>query len=65
MIAAALLDVLEKEPPSAVHPLIGLSNAIITPHIAWISKEARERICSRMVLILEYHIQGRPLHPVN
>lgn len=43
-IAAALLDVLEKEPPPADHPLIGLPNAIITPHIAWISFEARKRI---------------------
>jgi len=65
MIAAALLDVLEKEPPSAYHPLIGLSNAIITPHIAWISKEARERICLRMLLILESFIQSKPLHVVN
>jgi len=64
-IAAALLDVLEKEPPSVDHPLIGLSNAIITPHIAWISKEARERICSRMLLILESFIHGKPLHAVN
>ncbi len=64
-IAVALLDVLDKEPPPPEHPLVGLTNAIITPHIAWISKEARERICSRMLLILESFIQGKPLHAVS
>ena len=51
-IAAALLDVLEKEPPPADHPLIGLPNAIITPHIAWISFEARQRIVSAISAII-------------
>lgn len=43
-IAAALLDVLEKEPPSKENPLINLSNCFITPHNAWMSFEARMRI---------------------
>jgi glycerate dehydrogenase len=43
-IAGAALDVLSKEPPSKGHPLIGLKNCIITPHTAWLSKEARSRI---------------------
>ena len=34
VIAAAGLDVLEQEPPPAGHPLLGLDNAIITPHNA-------------------------------
>ena len=34
------LDVMEKEPPDANHPLLGFSNAIITPHHAWYSEEA-------------------------
>ena len=33
-IAAAGLDVLESEPPTASEPLIGLDNAVLTPHIA-------------------------------
>jgi glycerate dehydrogenase len=51
-IAAALLDVLEKEPPPADHPLIGLPNAIITPHIAWISFEARQRIAATISAVI-------------
>lgn len=62
-IAAALLDVLEKEPPPANHPLIGLNNAIITPHIAWISYEARKRIAATMSAIItsfnEYDLINR------
>lgn len=41
-IAAAGLDVLEQEPPSADHPLFKLDNAVITPHIAGYSDEHQE-----------------------
>ena len=43
-IAGAALDVLSQEPPPADHPLIGVENCIITPHNAWLSREARSRI---------------------
>jgi glycerate dehydrogenase len=43
-IAAALLDVLEVEPPRATNPLLHAKNCYITPHNAWISFEARTRI---------------------
>ena len=64
-IAAALLDVLEKEPPLADHPLIGLPNAIITPHIAWISYEARKRICDVISTIITSFDNGEVLNRVN
>ena len=64
-IAAALLDVLEKEPPPADHPLIGLPNAIITPHIAWISFEARKRICDVISTIITSFGNGEVLNRVN
>ncbi|MEY3577702.1 MAG: Glycerate dehydrogenase [Bacteroidota bacterium] len=64
-IAAALLDVLEKEPPPADHPLIGLNNAIITPHIAWISYEARKRICDVVSIIITSFEKGALLNKVN
>ena len=41
-IAAAGLDVLQREPPTADHPLVGLDNCILTPHAAWYSAEARD-----------------------
>jgi glycerate dehydrogenase len=64
-IAAALLDVLEKEPPPADHPLIGLPNAIITSHIAWISFEARQRIAATIAAIIASFNTGALINRVN
>lgn len=45
-IGGAGIDVLEIEPPPIDHPLLanGVPNLIITPHIAWASVEARQRV---------------------
>ncbi len=40
----AALDVLSQEPPCEGHPLIGLSNCILTPHNAWANVDARRRL---------------------
>ena len=64
-ISAALLDVLEVEPPAVGHPLIGIPNAIITPHIAWISLEARKRIVTSLEYTLISYLQGKIVNCVN
>lgn len=43
-VAAAGLDVIDREPMPADCPLLGLDNCIITPHIAWAPRETRERL---------------------
>ena len=43
VIAGAALDVFEKEPFDPSNPLISLDNVIVTPHIAWCTKESMER----------------------
>lgn len=43
-IAGAGLDVLESEPPPPDHPLLGLENVVLSPHIAGITAEAMVRM---------------------
>lgn len=43
-IAGAALDVLDAEPPRGSHPLLGLANCLVTPHVAWASAASRERL---------------------
>jgi glycerate dehydrogenase len=43
-IAHAYLDVLSVEPPAPDNPLLSCKNVTITPHLAWATREARERL---------------------
>ena len=43
-IAGAGLDVLSVEPPPMTNPLLTAKNCLITPHIAWASRAARQRL---------------------
>lgn len=43
-IKGAAIDVMTEEPPSRKSPLFELDNIIITPHVAWASKNARQRV---------------------
>lgn len=58
-IKAALLDVLSNEPPSSENILLPLHNCHITPHQAWGSKQARERLLDGIVLNITDFISGR------
>jgi len=43
-IAGAGLDVWEKEPPPAQHPLMKYDNVMVTPHLAGVTREARAKM---------------------
>ncbi|MEO6964136.1 MAG: D-2-hydroxyacid dehydrogenase [Puia sp.] len=64
-IAGAGLDVLSTEPPPADNPLFKAKNCIITPHIAWATKEARTRLMDMAVGNLKAFKEGRPVNVVN
>ena len=65
VIAGAALDVLSAEPPAGDNPLIGLTNCIITPHNAWTSFEARQRIMQTTFNNVKNALAGDPQNVVN
>lgn len=64
-IAAACVDVLSTEPPSHLNPLISAQNCFITPHIAWATFEARQRLMNITTENLICFLSGNPQNVVK
>lgn len=64
-VQAAGLDVVSAEPIKPDNPLLGLDNCIITPHISWAPREARQRLMEIAVENLRAFINGSPVNVVN
>jgi glycerate dehydrogenase len=64
-LGGAGLDVLSVEPPPADNPLLGAKNCWITPHIAWATHAARQRMLDIAVANVRAFLAGRPQNIVN
>ena len=58
-------DVMAQEPPSKENPLFAEPNAYLTPHIAWATFEARERLNKQVAENVKAFIEGKPINVVN
>lgn len=66
-LGGAGIDVLNNEPPTAGNVLLqtGLKNLIVTPHIAWGSRESRQRLINELVGNIKAFLAGAPRNVVN
>jgi glycerate dehydrogenase len=64
-LAAAAADVVGSEPIRPDNPLLTARNCLITPHIAWATREARRRLLAATVANVASFLAGRPTNIVN
>lgn len=64
-LAGAGLDVVYTEPIKADNPLLDAPNCILTPHMSWGAKEARQRIMDITVDNVKAYMKGDPVNVVN
>ncbi|MGA9032700.1 MAG: NAD(P)-dependent oxidoreductase, partial [Sulfuricaulis sp.] len=66
VIGGAGFDVLTSEPPRAGNPLLELDlpNLILTPHVAWASRNAMQIMADQLIDNIEAFIHGAPRNRV-
>ena len=64
-IAGAALDALSTEPPPEDNPLLSANNCLVTPHIAWATREARARLLDGAIQNLAAFLGGSPSNVVS
>lgn len=64
-LAGYATDVLSAEPPPADNPLLGAPRCIITPHLAWATLEARQRLWDAIAANIQAFVAGIPQNVVN
>ena len=64
-VGGAAVDVVSREPIESGNPLLSAPNCIITPHLSWGAKEARERIMEITEANISAFIAGKSQNVVN
>jgi glycerate dehydrogenase len=64
-LRGAAVDVVSVEPIRPDNPLLTARNCLITPHIAWASREARRRLLDATVANVSNFLAERPTNVVN
>ncbi|OGI48107.1 MAG: glycerate dehydrogenase [Candidatus Muproteobacteria bacterium RBG_16_65_34] len=67
LIGGAGFDVLSREPPREGNPLLDLDlpNFIVTPHVAWSSREAMQAMADQLIDNIERFVRGAPRNLVT
>ena len=62
MLGGAGVDVLAEEPPKNGNPLLKarLPHLIVTPHMAWGSSEAQNKLFDILVNNINSYVEGKP-----
>jgi len=63
-IAGAALDVYHQEPLPADHPLLGLDNVLLTPHVAFNTPQATEALLDISIDNIVHYFRGEPINVV-
>lgn len=64
-LAGAALDVVSSEPISEDNPLLSAKNCLLTPHMAWSTLAARQRMMATTVENVRALLDGSPINVVN
>jgi glycerate dehydrogenase len=64
-LAGAAVDVVSREPIKPDNPLLVARNCLITPHIAWATRQARRRLLEATVANVASFLRGSPTNVVN
>ncbi len=67
-ISGAGFDVVSAEPPPAQHPfmaLVDMPNFILTPHVAWASRQAMQGLADQLIANIEAFVAGAPVNIVR
>lgn len=64
-LAGAAVDVFHNEPPSPEDPLLNHRRVLVTPHIAWGTVDAVERLLDTSIMNVEAFLAGKPINVVS